>query len=96
MASRVVKFRTDTKSVAAWEQAARARQQTLSQFARDALDAATIELATGQDLDRRLIALRDLVHTALSVRTDEQRVQRIERVLAGIQAMLARETMPDA
>jgi hypothetical protein len=94
---RLVRFRTDSAHVAKWVRAAKSRQQDLSSFARDALDAAAIGLVTGVDLDRQLLILRSTVHAALSVRTDDQRRERIERVLAAIQSMLAREEIsPDA
>jgi hypothetical protein len=92
----LVRFRTDTAHVARWRRAAKSRQQDLSSFARDAMDAATIELVTGADLDRRLLAIRSLVNTAMSVRTVDQCRQRIERVLTHVQALLAREEAPDA
>jgi hypothetical protein len=96
MQKRIFRFRTDAAHVAKWGRAAKSRQQDLSAFARDAMDAAAIGLVTGLDLDRRLLALRSVVHAALSVRTDDQRRQRIERVLAHVQAMLSREDAPDA
>jgi hypothetical protein len=92
----VFRFRTDAAHVAKWTRAAEARGQDLSAFTRDALDAAAIGLVTGIDLDRQLLALRSTVNAALSVRTDDQRRQRIERVLAHVQALIAREEAPDA
>jgi len=95
MAKCSFKFRTDTKGLSVWSKAAKARKQSLSEFARDSMNAAAAGLVTGEDLTRNLQVIRTTLNAAQAVRTDAQRNARIVVALSHINAMLRQQEIPN-
>jgi len=88
---RMARFRTNAERMGVWDRVAADREQTFSEFARNALNAATVGLVDQEDLRRHLLQMRSILNACPQLRTDEQRMERVQMVLQHINRLLRYE-----
>jgi hypothetical protein len=83
-------FRTNAYEIAEWACAAAKQNKPLAAFIRDAAHRARAGMSSAE-LNRHLVMMRSLLNAAMSVRTPDQKNQRIAAVRDHLTAMIHRK-----
>jgi hypothetical protein len=77
----IVRLRTRSNRKTRWTKAANKRGQTLSEFMRDATDAATVGLVDNDALLDLLCDIRSSINASMHLRTADQQRDRLQRAV---------------